>query len=251
MPLYRLEEASPALTAPVVVAAFDGWIDAAGAASSAADQLANDGELLATFEDDVLFDYRSRRHTLDVVDGTLTRLVWPTLELHRRGASGRDLLVLHGAEPDFRWKELANDILELCLRLGVVEWVSLGAIPAAVPHTRPVPVMATASAEGALHEAETKGPPGLLRVPSAGLSAMEVVVSGSGIPAVGFFAQVPHYVGGPYAAATIALVGHLGRHLGVEVPLGALPDEAAAQRQRIDAAVSADDDARGYLERLE
>ena len=89
MPLYRLEEPSPALTAPVVVAAFDGWIDAAGAASSAADQLANDGELLATFEGDVLFDYRSRRPTLDVVDGTLTRLVWPTLELHRRGASGR------------------------------------------------------------------------------------------------------------------------------------------------------------------
>src|SRR5439155_10613410 len=131
MPLYRLEEPSPALTAPVVVAAFDGWIDAAGAASSAADQLARGSDLLATFEDDVLFDYRSRRPTLDVVDGTLTRLVWPTLEVHRRGASGRDLLVLHGAEPDFRWKELANDILELCLRLGVVEWVSLGAIPAA------------------------------------------------------------------------------------------------------------------------
>ena len=165
MPLYRLEEPSPALTAPVVVAAFDGWIDAAGAASSAADQLADGAGLLATFEDDVLFDYRSRRPTLDVVDGTLTRLVWPTLELHRREASGRDLLVLHGAEPDFRWKELANDILELCLRLGVVEWISLGAIPAAVPHTRPVPVMATASAEGTLHEAETKGPAGTAACP--------------------------------------------------------------------------------------
>jgi hypothetical protein len=251
VPLYRLEEPSPALTAPVVVAAFDGWIDAAGAASSAADQLANDGELLATFEGDVLFDYRSRRPTLDVVDGTLTRLVWPTLELHRRGASGRDLLVLHGAEPDFRWKELANDILELCLRLGVVEWVSLGAIPAAVPHTRPVPVMATASAEGTLHEAETKGPPGLLRVPSAGLSAMEVVVSGSGIPAVGFYAQVPHYVGGPYAAATLALLQHLSRHLRIELPLDALNEDAMTQRERLDAAVAGDDDVRAILLQLE
>ena len=224
MPLYRLEEPSPPLTAPVVVAAFDGWIDAAGAASSAADQLADDGKLLATFEGDVLFDYRSRRPTLDVVDGTLTRLVWP---------------------------KLANDILELCLRLGVVEWVSLGAIPAAVPHTRPVPVMATASAEGALHEAETKGPPGLLRVPSAGLSAMEVVVSGSGIPAVGFYAQVPHYVGGPYAAATLALLQHLSRHLRIELPLDALNEDAMTQRERLDAAVAGDDDVRAILLQLE
>jgi hypothetical protein len=129
--------------------------------------------------------------------------------------------------------------------------VSLGAIPAAVPHTRPVPVMATASAEGTLHEAETKGPPGLLRVPSAGLSAMEVVVSGSGIPAVGFYAQVPHYVGGPYAAATLALLQHLSRHLRIELPLDALNEDAMTQRERLDAAVAGDDDVRAILLQLE
>src|SRR4029079_15648825 len=140
--------------------------------------------------------------------------------------------------------------LELCLRLGVVEWISLGAIPAAVPHTRPVPVMATASAEGTLHEAETKGPPGLLRVPSAGLSAMEVVVSGSGNPAVGFYAQIPHYVGGRYAAATLALLQHLSRHLRIELPLDALNEDAMTQRERLDAAGAGDAAGAAHLVQL-
>jgi hypothetical protein len=251
VPLYRLGDVPASLARPVVVAAFDGWIDAAGAASNAAEMLARGGESIATFDDNVLFDYRSRRPTLDVVDGTLTRLVWPALELHHHEAGGLDLLVLHGAEPDFRWKELGDDILELCVRLGVTEWVSLGAIPAAVPHTRPVPVMATASGGAGLHEAETKGPPGLLRVPSAGLSAMEVAVTEGGIPAVGFYAQVPHYIGGPYAAATLALLQHLGRHLRTELPLGSLDEDAQVQRERLDAAVAEDEDVRAILVQLE
>jgi hypothetical protein len=251
VPLYRLDDIPSTLADPVVVAAFDGWIDAAGAASTAAEMLARGGELIATFDGNVLFDYRSRRPTLDVVDGTLTRLVWPTLELHRLEAGGRDLLVLHGAEPDFRWKELGEDILDLCVRLGVSQWISLGSIPAAVAHTRAVPVMATASDGADLHEGETKGPPGLLRVPSAGLSAMEVAITEGGIPAVGFYAQVPHYIGGPYAAATLALLQHLARHLETELPLGSLDEDARAQRERLDAAVADDDDVRAILAQLE
>jgi len=251
MALYRLGEVPPALVEPVVVAAFDGWIDAAGAASTAAEMLARGGDLVATFDGNVLFDYRSRRPTLDVVDGTLTRLIWPALELHHRPTEGRDVLVLHGAEPDFRWKELGEDILELCVRLGVTGWISLGSIPAAVPHTRAVPVMATASTGAGLHEAETKGPPGLLRVPSAGLSAMEVAITDGGIPAVGFYAQVPHYIGGPYAAATLALLQHLARHLRIDLPLGSLEEDARSQRERLDAAVADDDDVRAVLSQLE
>jgi len=249
--LYDLGTIPGNLSAPVLVAAFDGWIDAAGAASTSAEYLARGGELVATFTGDVLFDYRSRRPTLDVVDGVLTRLVWPALELHRRGFEGRDVLILHGAEPDFRWKELGDDLLELALRLGVAEWVSLGAIPAAVPHTRPVPVMATASADGLLHETEIRGPAGLLRVPSACLSAMELTISGAGIPAVGFYAQVPHYVGGPYAAATLALLQHLGRHIGVQLPIGSFEEDARDQRGRLDAAVEGDADVREILDQLE
>ena len=250
--VFRLEPLDDVeLVAPVLVAAFDGWVDAAGASSSATDHLARGGELIATFDADVLFDFRSRRPVLDIIDGTLQRLEWPSLEIHRIRAGDRDVLVLHGAEPDFRWRELGDDVLELALRLGVVEWVSLGAIPAAVAHTRAVPVMSTASDDDLLQEGEVKGPPGLLRVPSACLSAVELTVSGAGLPAVGFYAQVPHYVGGPYAAATVALLERLSRHLHVDLPLGSFAEDAVTQRERLDMAVEADDDVRAILERLE
>jgi PAC2 family protein len=251
MPLYRANDVDEALLAPAVLAAFDGWIDAAGAATAAASAVAAGGDRIASFRPDDLYDYRSRRPILDIVDGKPTTLVWPELTLSRRRIGERDVLVLTGAEPDFRWQELGGDLVELCVRLGVVEWVSIGAIPAAVPHTRPVPILATASRPGLLAEDEQQGPEGLLRVPAACLSTIEIVVAESGIPAVGFYAQVPHYVQGPYPAATIAVLEHAGRHLGVDLPTASLAEEALTQRQRLDAAVAADDDSRAYVARLE
>lgn len=251
MPLFRLTEPDPPLVDPAIVAAFDGWIDAAGASTAAAERLADGADTLATFDPDVLFDFRSRRPVLDVIDGRLSRLAWPELTLRRARIGTRDLLVLTGAEPDFRWRELGGAVLDLARRLGVTQWVSLGSIPSAVPHTRPVPVLATASKDGLLDEEEQQGPAGLLRVPSAALSTIEMTISEGSIPAVGFYAQVPHYVGGQYAAASVAILEHLGRHLGVEVPLGPLADEAIAQRQRLDQIVQADEESRGYVARLE
>ncbi|HEX9121822.1 MAG TPA: PAC2 family protein [Actinomycetota bacterium] len=251
MPLVHPTGPAEPLVAPALLAAFDGWVDAAGASTAAAARIADGGRILATFDADALYDYRARRPVLDVVDGVLTQLTWPDLTLKHVHVDGRDILVLHGPEPDFRWRELAQEILELCLRLGVVEWVSLGSIPAAVPHTRPVPVMVTASKPGLLGEDEQQGPPGLLRVPSATLSAIELTVSGGGVPAVGFFAQVPHYVTGPFAAGSITLLEHAGRHLGVEFALGTLPDEAMSQRERLDSVVAQDADSKAYVERLE
>ncbi|HLB61620.1 MAG TPA: PAC2 family protein [Actinomycetota bacterium] len=251
MGLLRLEGDVGPLVAPALVAAFDGWIDAAGASTAATGLIASGGETLATFDSDAIYDYRSRRPVLDIVDGTLTELAWPDLTITHRSIGGRDLLLLTGPEPDLRWQELGRDLLELGLRLGVVEWVSLGSIPAAVPHTRPVPILATASKPGLLRADEQQGPPGLLRVPAAALSTVELEVTGAGVPTVGFYAQVPHYVGSPFHAATIAILEHAGRHLGVEFPLGSLPDDAAAQRQRLDAAIAQDEDLRAYVDRLE
>jgi hypothetical protein len=251
MALYRLADPSEPLVAPVLVAAFDGWIDAAGAATTAVEAIAKGGEQLASFENDVLYDYRSRRPVLDIVDGTLSHLTWFDLSLTRTRRGERDVLVLTGAEPDFRWRELATDLSDLCLRVGVLEWISVGAIPAAVPHTRPVPILGTSSKPGLLGDDVRQGPEGLLRVPSAALSVVELGVTSAGIPAVGFYAQVPHYVNGPYAAASIALLGHVERHLGVEIPTGDLAQEALAQRERIDKAVASDESAAEYLDRLE
>jgi hypothetical protein len=251
MSLIHVLEPDEPLIAPVVIAAFDGWIDAAGASTAAAAAIVDDAETLATFEDDVLYDYRSRRPVLDIIDGVLTELTWPDLSIRRKRLGGRDLLVLSGPEPDFRWRELGGQVLETVLRLGVVEWVSIGSIPAAVPHSRPVPILGTASKQGLLGDEVAQGPDGLLRVPSAALSTLEMAVTAGGVPAVGFYAQVPHYVGGPYSAATIALVEHVARHVGVDIPLGNLAEDAMTQRQRLDAAVEADDDSRAYVARLE
>jgi hypothetical protein len=251
MALARVTEPAEPLVAPAIVAAFDGWVDAAGASTAAAERIADEGRVLATFDPDLLYDYRSRRPVLDIVDGTLTELSWPELEIRHVRTGGRDLLVFTGPEPDFRWREIGEEVLELALRLGVVEWVSLGAIPAAVPHTRPVSILATASKAGLLHDDERQGPDGLLRVPSATLNAIEMRFIESGIATAGFYAQVPHYVGGSFPAATIGLLEHAGRHLGVTFALGGLPDEAAATKARIDAAVADDEESRAYVARLE
>jgi PAC2 family len=251
MPLYRLADELPELHDAVLVASFDGWVDAAEAASGAVAHVAVDSAPVASFDADALFDYRSRRPILDVNDGRLSELSWPELTIRHVRAGTRDLLVFAGAEPDLRWRELAGDVAGLVARLGVTQWVSLGAVPAAVPHTRPVPVLATASADGLLGVAETRGPEGLLRVPSAAISALEMAVSAGGTPAVGFFAQVPPYASVGYAAASIALLDRLAGHLGVVFDVDDLVAEEREQRARYDAAMAGDAILRETVSRLE
>jgi predicted ATP-grasp superfamily ATP-dependent carboligase len=189
--------------------------------------------------------------TLQIIDGRLAELTWPELVVRRVRFSERDLLVIAGPEPDDRWQAFAADMLDLARRLGVVEWISLGAIPAAVPHTRDVPILGTTSEEGRLRGDIQPGPAGLLRVPAAAISVLEMAMAEGGIPAVGYFAQVPHYVSGPYPAASLALVEALGRHLGVTLPTGDLADESRQLRTRLDTATALEETTRTYVERLE
>ena len=250
MSLYRLDDPGD-LVAPTLIAAFDGWVDAGSAATSALAQLVEDAPIVATFDADRIFDYRARRPPLEIVDGRLDELIWPDLAVRRIHTGDRDLLVLVGPEPDYRWRELVSDVLDLAARLGVNEWISLGAIPAAVPHTRAVPILGTESAPGLLRADVPAGPAGTLRVPSALVSALEFEVSKAGVPALGYFAQVPHYISGPYPAASLALLETLGRHLGVDLPPGDLAEEADQLRTRLNTAAALEETTRTYVERLE
>ena len=250
MTLLRIGD-HPTLTSPVLVAAFDSWIDAGAASTTAANLLAEDSTVVATFDTDQVFDYRARRPTLEIKDGRPSALSWPELVVRHARFGKRDVLVLAGPEPDFRWRELAIDAVTLARELGIAEWISLGSIPAAVPHTRPVPVLGTESKPGLLHGDVRPGPAGLLRVPSAAISVLDMAIAEAGVPAVGYFAQVPHYVNGTYPPAALALANVVASHLGVELSVAALVGEAQAIRTRLDTATTLDESTREYIQRLE
>jgi hypothetical protein len=251
MPLYRLDGPLPSFDQPVVVAAFDGWVDAGSGATAVLDLLGEGAPIVARFDSDDLFDYRARRPALEIRDGRLSSLEWPEITLRAAKFGGRDILVFTGAEPDDRWRRLAADTVELLGRLEVQQWISLGSIPAAVAHTRPVPILGTASRSGLLRGGVEPGPNGLMKVPSAALSMLEMAVSEAGVPSVGYFAQIPHYVSGPYALASLELVKALEQHLEVTLPRGDLEEECRQLRLRLDAATAADETTRTYVERLE
>lgn len=251
MSLYKLRRGLPAMESPSVVCALDGWVDAGSAATAAAGALAQGGRVVATFDADAIFDYRARRPTLQIIHGKPRTLDWPELTLRAVKAGGRDILVLTGAEPDYRWHELSGDVATLANHLGVSEWISLGAIPAAVPHTRPVPILGTESQTGLLKGDVLPGPEGVLRVPAAAISVFDIAVTKSGIPAVGYFAQIPHYVSGTYPQASIELLRALGSHLGTVLDTGDLAEEARSMRIRLDAAAAREDTTKSYVEQLE
>lgn len=250
MSLYDLRDPGD-LVDPLLVAAFDGWVDAGSAATAAASRLAAEGEVVVAFDGDRIYDYRARRPTLEIVDGRPAGLTWPELAIRRTRVGERDVLVLTGPEPDDRWRELERSVGEIVARLGVATWLSLGAIPAAVPHTRPVTVLGTESRPGLLRGDVQPGPDGVLRVPAAAVSVLDLAATAAGVPAIGYYAQVPHYVTGEYPPAAVELLRLVGCHLDDEVDLDDLREDARRILTRLDAATAADATTRAYVERLE
>ena len=246
--MFELVNEPQDVVAPALIVSFEDWVDAGGAGTTAARHIAEGGEIAATFDPDHIYDYRSHRPVLDIVDGVPTKFVWPQMVLIRRRLPERDVFVLTGPEPDYRWKEFAGAVLDLALRVGIVEHVSLGAIPSAIPHTAPTPVMMTAATED-----QRRGSPpneGLLRVPAAAVSLIEWTLAQSGIPAVGFWAQVPHYAT-PFAAGAVALVRKVEDHLTVTIGAGSLEEQVAAQNTALSQLFSGNPDASEYLQQLE
>lgn len=247
--IYNLLE-RPVLGSPVLVSALSGWVDAAQVGTNAAAHLAIDSHRIATFDSDALFDYRSQRPILDIVDGVMKQTIWPEVVLRHGAVDGRDFVFLTGQEPDLRWHAFADAVAEISTSLGVTQLITFGAVPAAVPHTFPPPVMTTASDIGLL-KGEVRSPEGLLRVPAAAVSMVDQRVAESGIPTVGFFAQVPHYVTSPFPAGVLALVQRLAKHLEIDIPLGSLEEEAEAHRSQLDEIVAQQPEAQDHVRQLE
>lgn len=252
--LYELHD-QPSLDAPVMVVVLEGWIDAGYAATTAAQTLLAglDSYPVATFDTDSLLDHRARRPIMHLVDGINTGLSWPSLEL-RAGidAGGNDILLLLGSEPDHSWRAFTEAALELAQDFGTRMVVGLGAYPATVPHTRPVTLSITASNE------DLASVSGLLRgtldVPAGVQAVIERRCDELEIPAMGLWAQVPHYVGAdpsPYSAGSLALLRQLERTAGLSLPLGTLAQDAEETRQRLDEAVKANPEHLAMLRTLE
>jgi hypothetical protein len=229
--------------------ALSGWVDAGGAGTDSAVLLAGDGPIVADFDPDALFDYRSNRPVLDFVDGEIRDLQWPGISVRMRDAGAHDLLVLSGTEPDMRWQEFAASVFELAGRFSVTRLISIGAVPAAVPHTLESPVMMTASNKELL--IGQRVPEGILRVPSAAVSVVDHYFAEHGIETVGFWAQVPHYVNEPYKPAALALLSRVAGHLALDLDLDEWRADADEQRSRLDEMVSSRPEAKQYVERLE
>lgn len=250
--LFELLE-RPELSAPVLVLALDGWIDAGLGASTALSTIfeSTPTTTIATFDTDTLLDHRARRPTTHLVDGINTGLTWPELEL-RRGADSRanDVLFLTGAEPDHYWRAFSRSVVDLALELGTHLVVGLGAYPAPTPHTRATRVVATATER---YLADKVGfIDGHLDVPAGIHAAIERTCADRGLPAIGIWAQVPHYTTAmPYPAGALALIEALTEVAGLEFdPLG-LPTEIISTRERLDNLVANSDEHMAMVRQLE
>ena len=243
----------PALEDPVLVVMMTGWIDASGAAAAAMVTL--DKETSATslvaFDDDTYIDYRARRPTMELRDGVSTRLQWAKPELKvGRDANGRDVLLLTGPEPDMAWHRFASTVADLAERLTVTKMAALGAYPFAAPHTRAPHVSVTSPSAAIIAELPFRT--SSVDVPAGMAAALEHSVWERGIPALGIWSQVPHYVATmSYPAASVALLEGLDTATGIAVDAADLRREAVLQRERLDQLVAGNEEHEAMIAQFE
>lgn len=250
---YRLHGELPAMSDPVLVGHFTGWIDAGGAAQNALTELdaLTGAHPIATFDPDLFIDYRARRPTMELREGVNTRLVWPEIVMKAgRTQDGHDMVLLAGTEPDSNWHRFAAAVGELCSRLGISRAVFLGAYPFACPHTRPSRLTCTSPSAEVV--AELGYATSTLDVPAGATAMLEHALGALGITAVGLWAQVPHYLGAmAYPAASAALLDGLAHVIGVQVPTAALHREAELLVGRVDGLIAANAEHRAMVTQLE
>jgi proteasome assembly chaperone (PAC2) family protein len=251
--VIEIEEV-PELRSPILVAAFEGWNDAADAASSVLDHLIRvwGGRVVAAIDPEEFYDFQMNRPVVGTNDEGMRRITWPSTQLSVASPPGalRDVILLRGIEPNMRWRQFCAELLAGAEELGAEMVVTLGALLADTPHTRPIPVTGTASEPDLadrlkLEQSNYEGPTGIVGVFQDACSRMD-------IPSVSFWAAVPHYVAQPPCPkATLALVGQLEDLLGVSIPLEDLPEESRAWERGVDELAEEDEEIGDYVRALE
>jgi PAC2 family len=247
----------PQLEHPVLIAAFTGWNDAAEAASVALGTLRESWEArrFGALEAEEFFDYQATRPQIKLVEGVTRQVEWPENLLSATAASlepagGRGAILLSGPEPNFRWRAFCAAVIELSRELGVEVVVTMGALLADVPHSRPVAVAANSQDPAlvgnlGLSSSRYEGPTGITGV-------LHRACAENGLPSVSFWASVPHYLPAvPSPPAALALLNSLSSLLGMEVDTSALERGATAYQEQVSAAVSQDSELTSYVQMLE
>jgi proteasome assembly chaperone (PAC2) family protein len=250
----RWERRPTDLRSPVLLAAFRGWNDAGEAASFAIGYLksALNGSLFASVPSEEFFDFQSHRPRVHIEDGVLRGpIVWPTIELlTTHAAPERNLVLVDGIEPSMRWPTVCGAVLDVAVDLGVELVVTLGALLADVPHTRPVRVSGLAEPAAlieplGLRRPDYQGPTGIVGVLHA--AAVE-----RGLPAASLWAAVPHYVGAaPSPNAALALLRSAQALTGIDVDTSDLERAVSHFEDQVDDAVRHNPHASNLVAELE
>src|SRR5690348_2685443 len=254
-PRAELEEDSwPELTDAVLVAAFEGWNDAGDAATGSVEhlELIWDAQPLMAIDPDEYYDFQVNRPTVSMVDGVTRRVAWPTTRMSvcRPPGAAFDLVLVRGIEPNMRWRAFCDEILDVIRALDVRLVVSLGALLSDTPHTRATQVTGTSydqesAARFGLEKSRYEGPTGIVGV-------LQDACVGAGIPAISFWAGVPHYVSQPpNPKATIALLHSVEEVLDMPVPLAELPQQAGEWQKLVDEMAAEDEEVTEYIRNLE
>jgi proteasome assembly chaperone (PAC2) family protein len=244
----------PQLRSPTLVAAFAGWNDAAGAATAALEAVAMslDAEPIAEIDPEEYFDFQVSRPTIRLTEGQTREIDWPQNALYaaRIPTAERDLVLVSGIEPNLRWRGFAKAILDAAERLEVELVVTMGALLADVPHTRPVPITGLASDPKlverlGLSRSNYEGPTGIVGV-------IHDACRGRGVTSASVWAAVPHYVAAvPNPKAALALLRRLEGFVGLEVDASELEDAIERYERQVDRAVSANPEIEELVQRLE
>ena len=245
---------SSALAEPVMLAAFEGWNDAGEAATTALAHLHRvwDAHEVARLDPEEYHDFQVNRPLVTTGDDGLRHIVWPTttLSVVQAPVTGRQLVLVQGIEPSMRWRRYTDEVLGHAERLGVRALVTLGALLADTPHTRPIPVSSTTDDDDllrrlSLERSTYEGPTGIVGV------LAEAAITRS-LPSLSLWAAVPHYVGqSPSPKAVLALLSRVEELLGEPVPLGDLADDARAWEHGVDELAGEDAEIGEYVRQLE
>ena len=244
----------PELTRPVLISAFRGWNDGAQAASLAAGYLAKtwEAERFADVDPENFFDFQATRPHVSLEGGMTRRIDWPETAFYHARPDGldRDVVLLLGIEPNLRWRTFTDLLVGLVRELGVEMMITLGALLADVPHTRPSPVTGSASdpelvRQLGLSESRYEGPTGIVGV-------LHDACRQAGIPSASLWVAVPHYVSlTPSPRAAVALCERLGALIGIDVEVSELEEAARSYEEQVSEAVASDEETAAYVEELE